>query len=124
MSNDRERQAIAHVACPTCEAPVGTPCRDGNGDPVHRVGRPFAHTERRRAWLATKPRSASEGADVVMRDDKEGVPGRWHTFVVLTPLTERGRSALPDGPLRVEHSGMRTTLAGLRQRGLVVMRQE
>lgn len=124
MSRDRERQAIALVACPVCHAPRGEPCRDGGGAPVHQAGRPFVHGERRKAWQDAKPRDAVGDADIVMSDQKEGEPGRWHTFVMLAPLTNRGRAALPQGPTRVEHSEMRVTLARLRGQGLVVMRED
>ena len=124
MSRDRERQAIALVACPTCGAPVGEPCRDDAGRPVHQPGRPFVHTERRAAWQASKPRDAVSGADIAMSDQKEGEPGRWHTYVMLAPLTPRGRAALPDGPTRVEHPQVRATLARLRGQGLIVMRED
>lgn len=124
MSRDRERQAIALVVCPTCGAPVGEPCRDEAGRPVHQPGRPFVHTERRAAWQATKPRDAVAGADIAMSDQKEGEPGRWHTYVMLAPLTPRGRAALPDGPTRVEHPQVRATLARLRGQGLIVMRED
>lgn len=124
MSRDRERQAIALVACPACEAPPGAPCRDTQGRDIIQPGRPFVHAERRSAWQAAKPRDAVEGADIVMSDQKEGAPGRRHTFVMLAPLTDRGRAALPDGPTRVEHAEMRATLARLRGAGLVVMRED
>lgn len=124
MSRDRERQAIALVPCPVCHAPRGEPCRGADGAPVHQVGRPFVHGERRQAWQDAKPRDAVDGADVVMSDQKEGEPGRWHTFVMLAPLTDRGRAALSDGPTRVEHAQMRQTLARLRGQGLVVMRED
>lgn len=124
MSRDRERQAIALVPCPACHAPRGEPCRGTDGASVHQAGRPFVHTERRAAWQAAKPRDAVDGADIVMSDQKEGEPGRWHTFVMLAPLTDRGRAALPEGPTRVEHQAMRATLARLRGQGLVVMRED
>ena len=125
MSRDRERQAIALVACPTCQAPVGAPCRDDLGRPVYQPGRPFVHAERRRAWQATKASADPlEQADVVMSDQKEGEPGRWVTFVMLAPVTARGRAALPGGPTRVDHGEMRATLARLRGQGLVVRRED
>lgn len=124
MSRDRERQAIALVACPACAAPAGALCRDDAGQPVDQPGRPFVHAERRKAWQATKPRDAVDGADVVMSDQKDGVPGRWHTYVMLAPLTARGRAALPDGPTRVEHPQVRAMLASLRGQGLIVMRED
>lgn len=124
MSRDRERQAIALVACPVCQAPPGAACRDDQGRPVHQVGRPFVHAERRKAWQDAKPRDAIDGADIAMSDHKEGEPGRWHTFVMLAPLTARGRAALLNGPTRVEHRDMRETLARLRGQGLVVMRED
>jgi hypothetical protein len=124
MSRDRERQAIALAECPACHAPPGQPCRDEWGYDIVEAGRPFAHTERRTAWQETKPRDAVTAADITMSDQKEGEPGRWHTYVMLAPLTARGRAALPDGLTRVEHSQVRATLARLRRQGLIVMRED
>lgn len=125
MSRDRERQAIAQVACPTCHASAGQPCRDpGTRRPILTRGRPYCHTERRQAWQASRPADAVEQADIVMSDQHEGVPGRRHRYVVLAPLTDRGRGALPDGPTRVELHEMRATLAFLRGLGLIVMRED
>jgi hypothetical protein len=133
MSRDRERQAMALVACPTCQAPAGQPCRDNfyadtvarvSGRPVVPPDRPWVHGARRDAWQAARPRDAVTAADITMSDQKEGAPGRWHTYVMLAPLTARGRAALPDGPTRVEHPQVRATLARLRGQGLIVMRED
>lgn len=124
MSRDRERQAIAQVACPVCGVPPGTECTEPRVAGLVPPGRTVIHLERRKAWQETKPRDAVAAADITMSDQKEGVPGRWHTYVMLAPLTERGRKALPHGPTRVEHPDVRRTLARLRQRGLIVMRED
>lgn len=122
MSQDRERQAIANVACPRCHAPKGRACRDPQtGQPITPRGRPYVHAERRQAWQATRPTDAVEQADIVMSDQREG---RGQTYVLLAPLTDRGRRALPQGPTRVAHTDMRTTLSRLREQGLIVMRED
>lgn len=121
MSRDRDRQAIALVACPRCGAAAGAPCLDLGGHPLGHH-RPMAHTERRQAWQRARPGDPLD-ADIVMSDHAEGPPGRRATWVILAPLTPRGRAALPEGPRRVAHPDMRRTLADLRVRGLVVRRE-
>lgn len=120
---NRELQAIAQVACPVCDAPIGQPCRDDR-QPSERAARPFVHGDRRRAWQARKAAADPlEAADILMSDQKDGEPGRWHTYLLLAPVTPRGRAALPGGPTRVEHPQVRATLARLRGQGLVILRE-
>lgn len=60
MANkNRERQIVAAVACPTCEAPAGVLCRVRKQS---RRGkrRPILHSRRRMDWQALK-RQAPEG---------------------------------------------------------------
>jgi hypothetical protein len=51
---DRDRHAIAHVACPVCGAAPGQPCaRRVDPETRTREARPSPlHTARRRAWQA------------------------------------------------------------------------
>ncbi len=117
MGKDRERQAIAQGACPSCGAPIGQPC-------ALAAGRPIVCPERRRAWQEARPVSPVDAADILMSDHVEGPPGaRTWTGLILAPLTDRGRDALPTGLTRVEQSIVRSTLSRLRSQGLIVMRE-
>ena len=116
MGQDRERQAIAQVPCPTCGAPVGTPCAVAQG-------RPVVCPARRTAWQQARPADPVEAADILMSDQSTGPPGRKETYLLLAPLSDRGRTALPAGPTRVEHHEARATLSRLRGQGLIVMRE-
>ncbi len=124
MSHDRERQAIAMVACPTCHSPAGQPCRDvATGRPITPRGRPYVHPERRRAWQQARQQADPLDADLLMTDYVEGPPGaRTGHGIVLAPLTTRGRAAVPE-LRRVPAAEVRATLARLRQRGLVIRRE-
>lgn len=124
MGRDRERQAIAQTSCPTCQSPAGQPCRDvATGRPITPRGRPYVHPERRRAWQQARPADALE-ADLVMSDYVEGPPGaRTGHGIILAPLTDRGRAAMPT-LRRVPAADVRATLADLRQRGLVIRRED
>ena len=116
MSKDRERQAIAQVPCPTCGAPVGTPCAIAQG-------RPVVCPARRTAWQQARPADPVEAADILMSDQSTGPEGRKDTYLLLAPLSPLGRRALPGGPTRVEHRDARATLSRLREQGLIVMRE-
>jgi hypothetical protein len=119
MSRDRDRQAIAQVACPRCQSPAGRPCVDLGWHLLGR-SRPMAHTERRRAWQQAR---AGIEADLVMADHVDGPPGaRTWTGILLTPITPRGRAAVP-ARRRVPTAAVRATLAGLRRQGLVIRRE-
>lgn len=125
MSKDRERQAIALVACPRCGAAIGQPCLDLGGQPLGRH-RPMVHTERRHAWQAARPTDPLS-ADIVMSSHKDPPrPGETHgrDYLLLAPLTDRGRAALPAGVTRVPHTQSRATLSQLRAQGLVVLRED
>ena len=125
MSRDRERQALAQVACPTCQAARGTPCRDvDTGRPITPPGRPYVHPARRRAAQDARQGDALQTADLLMTDHVEGPVGaRTWTGILLAPLTARGRAAVPQTQ-RVHQRHVRATLAELRQRGLIVRRDE
>lgn len=117
MGKDRERQAIAQVPCPSCGAPIGQPCR------IH-AGRPIVCPERRQAWQAARPADPVESADILMSDQSKPLQaGYTETWLLLAPLTDRGRAALPEGLTRVEHANVRQTLSRLRAQGLIVMRE-
>lgn len=117
VGKDRERQAIAQVECPECGAPIGQPCAVAGG-------RPVVCPERRKAWQAARPTDPVESADIIMSDHVEGPPGaRTWQGLILAPLTDRGRAALPDGLTRVEQREVRATLSRLRDQGLIVMRE-
>lgn len=124
MSRDRERQAIALVTCPTCQSPPGQPCRDvDSGRPITPRGRPYVHPARRQAWQQARPADALD-ADLVMSDYVEGPPGaRTGAGLLLAPLTARGRAAVPT-IRRVPQAEVRATLADLRQRGLIIRRED
>ena len=49
-ATQRERRAIAAVACPTCGAALGEYCRDRDGSPRILAGRPLICADRRKAW--------------------------------------------------------------------------
>ena len=118
VSRDRERQAIAQVACPSCRAAIGQPCHIR-----HHTGRLIICPERRQAWQAARPAAPVESADILMSDQAIGPPGQKETYLLLAPLSDRGRAALPSGLTRVEHADARATLSRLRSQGLVVMRE-
>lgn len=124
MSRDRERQAIALTACPTCQSGPGQPCRDvTTGRPITPRGRPYVHPARRQAWQQARPADALD-ADLVMSDHVEGPPGaRTWQGILLAPLTARGRAAVPVME-RVHQTAVRARLAQLRQRGLLVRRED
>ncbi len=117
MGQDRERQAIAQVACPTCGAPIGQPCTVAQG-------RPVVCPARRQAWAAARPADPLDSADILMSDHVEGPPGsRTWQGLILAPLSDRGRAALPLGLTRVQQRVVRRTLSRLRDQGLIVMRE-
>lgn len=49
-SKHREEKTIAAVACPTCGAPRGAACWDGQRRPRLEYGRPILCPDRRLAW--------------------------------------------------------------------------
>lgn len=70
MSNNnrhrREENIVASTPCPTCAAPIGQRCREGVLAHDARRGvedlRQFlgrVHTERRVAWVASKPKESN-----------------------------------------------------------------
>lgn len=116
MSRHRERQISAAVACPTCGAPRGQPC-------AITAGRPRVHDARRDAWRAARPADALEGADIVMTNPTRP-DGRADTeTVLLAPLTDRGRAAVPTIE-RVPATHIRSRLAALRRHAMIVMRED
>lgn len=81
------------------------------------------HVARRRAWQAQRA-ADRDGADVLMSYHRQGAPGRWQTYVLFAPVTERGRAALDGGRRRVEHPHVRATLERLREQDLVVLPED
>jgi len=69
-----------------------------------------------------------------MSDQSTGPPGHKDTYVLLSPISDRGRAALAGptwparhaevGGRRIEHADVRATLSRLRSQGLIVMRQQ
>jgi hypothetical protein len=69
-SDTRDVRAIAAVECPRCHAWAGAPCFfKGQPTPVHQ-GRPFCHSERRKAYQAW--RDARGG--LIVADPRPGPP--------------------------------------------------
>jgi len=55
--DSRDRRAIESTECPRCHAWPGYPCfLAGKPTWSHQGGRLFIHSERRAAWVQTKPR--------------------------------------------------------------------
>jgi hypothetical protein len=84
VATNREAKILRTVACPTCGAPIGQPCRVVQG-------RPMVCAARKAAWQAHRDASP---VDYTITEHVEGPPGRRTHYMLVAPQSAEAVTAL------------------------------
>ena len=91
-SKHREQKILAAVACTTCGAAIGEPCRYPDGRRRLDYGRPMVCSERRLAWQLLRDPAVGNGWDPRVPPEQvppEQASAAYDVNMVLSPVLAR-----------------------------------